>query len=76
MTVTPGQSSPPLAVHITVISSTQRNAAFGTAWWALRLDAQGISDVWQFAFACSGRSFGDMFPRQTPFSVRFIAKRR
>ena len=54
--------------------SVQRNAAFGTAWWALRLDAQAISDVWLLAFACSGRLFGDMFPRPTPFSVRLIAK--
>ncbi len=64
----------PLARDITVFSSAQRNAAFRTTWWALRLEAQGISDVWLFAFACSGRSFADMFPRQTPFSVRFIAK--
>ena len=45
-----------------MFASAQRNAAFGTAWWALRLDAQAISDVWLLAFACSGRSFGDMFP--------------
>ena len=66
----------PPARDIAVFSSAQRNAAFGTAWWAFRLEAQGISDVWLFAFACSGRSFGDVFARQTPFSVRFIANRR